>query len=136
MATLKELGISVETRAGGSKLRPLSLSYASASKPTPKPQVLECGDSAASVSVFVGRMPFDVTDSQLARAIAAFRPDTCVISRNKRRKSKGFGFLTFSSMEDARQFVEQAHNAFLFDNQRLPLRAEMCKQPYQPTKDI
>lgn len=83
--------------------------------------------SLSAVSVFVGRLPFELGDDEFSGVLnKAYRPLECCICMNKRKKSKGFGFVRFQTMQDAQYFVEQANRAFIFPGQKLPLRVEIC----------
>lgn len=99
-----------------------SASFDSLSKP-PK-------NSKDEVSVFIGRVPFDVTALDLSAALKErdITPKHCSICLNKRKKSKGFGFVIFWKPEEAIDAVEKLNGKLLFKDQKLPLRVEVCNK--------
>jgi hypothetical protein len=88
----------------------------------------EYKSASGSASVFIGRLPFDLSEREFRTKLDTFGPMDSCICMNKRKKSKGFGFATFATEEQAAEFVEQANNAFLFGKQKLPLRVEICRR--------
>eukprot|EP00475_Leptophrys_vorax_P021576 TRINITY_DN2930_c0_g1_i1.p1 TRINITY_DN2930_c0_g1~~TRINITY_DN2930_c0_g1_i1.p1 ORF type:complete len:246 (-),score=42.66 TRINITY_DN2930_c0_g1_i1:251-880(-) len=84
--------------------------------------------SGSHTSVFIGRLPFDLTEKEFRSQLQSFSPLDSCICMNKRKKSKGFGFVSFETEQQAADFVEHAHDAFLFSKQKLPLRVEICRR--------
>lgn len=85
-------------------------------------------ESEDMTSVFIGRLPFDLSQREFEEALKSFHPIECCICMNKRKKSKGFGFANFESESNARRFVELVNDSFLFPSQKLPLRVEVCRR--------
>jgi RNA recognition motif-containing protein len=106
-----------------------SLSFKSNSSSTSGGDCASASNTAAAagyLSVFIGRLPFDLTEEEFQSKLDPFTPQDCCICMNKRKKSKGFGFATFATEQQASKFVEYANDAYLFKHQKLPLRVEIC----------
>lgn len=70
-------------------------------------------------SVYVGNLFFDVTESDLKKAFDSFGTiGDCRLIRDARGLSKGFGYVTFASTEEATAAVN-AMNQQLFEGRRL-----------------
>lgn len=65
--------------------------------------------------VFVGGLSWDTGDMQLNQAFAAIGPvlEAKVITDRDTGRSRGFGFVTFDSAEDARTAISQMDGSML-----------------------
>ncbi len=65
--------------------------------------------------VFVGGLSWNTEDSQLNQAFAAIGPvrEAKVITDRDTGRSRGFGFVTFDSADDARTAIEQLDGTVL-----------------------
>jgi len=61
------------------------------------------------MKLYVGNLPFSVTDEALKKAFSAFGEveDATVIVDKFSKRSKGFGFVTFSDEESAKKAISE-----------------------------
>ena len=65
-------------------------------------------------TLFVRSIPEDVTDEQLTNFFSNFAPTRhAVVVKDVNKKSRGFGFVSFTSEEDAKQALEQGRKTQL-----------------------
>eukprot|EP00475_Leptophrys_vorax_P003395 TRINITY_DN119_c0_g1_i1.p1 TRINITY_DN119_c0_g1~~TRINITY_DN119_c0_g1_i1.p1 ORF type:complete len:253 (-),score=39.91 TRINITY_DN119_c0_g1_i1:94-852(-) len=121
---------SLSSISSSSDNRSISPVQCGTTSPTTTASVHSTCTTAAVTSVFIGRLPFDLSDDEFHSKLDIFLPQDCCICMNKRKKSKGFGFATFENEQQATKFVEYANNAYLFTHQKLPLRVEICTREH------
>lgn len=65
-----------------------------------------------SKKVFVGNLPFSVTDDKLKELFSSYGEITeAIVIKNKfSGRSKGFGFITFANEEDADKAIAEMHD--------------------------
>jgi len=63
-----------------------------------------------SKEIFVGNLDFEIRDEKLKELFSEFgeiEEANVILDKNDKRKSKGFGFVTFSDAEDAKKAVSE-----------------------------
>lgn len=80
----------------------------SPSRPARKPEAVE----VTSPKVYVGNLSFDATESDLFELFkgAGSVKNAEVVSHKVTEKSKGFGFVTMNSVEEAKRAVDTLHD--------------------------
>mmetsp|Transcript_31895 Transcript_31895/g.36260 ORF Transcript_31895/g.36260 Transcript_31895/m.36260 type:complete len:228 (-) Transcript_31895:702-1385(-) len=70
------------------------------------------GPGNPSKQVFVGNLPYSVTDEQLYNSFKEFGSiDAASIRKNERGLSKGHGIVTFSTVEEAQEAIDRMNGA-------------------------
>ncbi len=77
-------------------------------RPTRKPEAVE----VTSAKLYVGNLSFDATESDLSELFNGVGAVSLaeVVTNNHTTKSKGFGFVTMSSIDEAKRAVEVLHD--------------------------
>lgn len=77
-------------------------------KPTRKPELLE----VSSPKLYVGNLSFDAAESDLTELFMGVGSvqNSEVVSHRETQKSKGFAFVTMSSVEEAKRAVQELHD--------------------------
>lgn len=77
-------------------------------KPARKPELLEVNSS----KLYVGNLSFDATESDLTELFSGVGKvqNSEVVSHRETQKSKGFAFVTLSSIEEAKRAVVELHD--------------------------
>lgn len=60
--------------------------------------------------VFVGNLPWEANDDMLASLFAQYGPIDCSVKTNMTGKSRGFGIVTFKSVEQAERAITETQN--------------------------
>ena len=78
------------------------------SKPSRKPELLE----VTSPKIYVGNLSFDATESDLVELFAGVGQvqNSEVVSHRETQKSKGFAFVTMSTLDEAKRAVVELHD--------------------------
>lgn len=73
-----------------------------------KPELVE----VVSPKVYVGNLSFDAAESDLSELFAGVGSvqNAEIVSHRDTQKSKGFGFVTMASLEEAKRAVEELHD--------------------------
>jgi len=81
---------------------------APAPRPARKPEAVE----VTSPKVYVGNLSFDATESELSELFKGVGGVSLaeVVTHSHTQKSKGFGFVTMSSVEEAKRAVDVLHD--------------------------
>ncbi len=89
-------------------VRPASAQSLAPSRPTRKPEAVE----VTTPKLYVGNLSFDATESDLSQLFAGIGAVRVaeVVSHKDTEKSKGFGFVTMSTIDEAARAVEVLHD--------------------------
>lgn len=66
-------------------------------------------DPEGASSIYVGNLPWQVSDDELEVAFAHFKPYYCRVMKNMSGRSRGFAILKFSSLEDSQNAITSMH---------------------------
>lgn len=85
-----------------------SATSAPAPKPARKPEAIE----VTSPKLYVGNLSFDATESDIATLFKGLGSvqSTEIVSHKVTEKSKGFGFVVMSTIDEAKRAVETLHD--------------------------
>jgi RNA recognition motif-containing protein len=80
----------------------------SAPRPVRKPEAIE----VTSAKLYVGNLSFDAAESDLSELFAGVGSvqSAEIVTHKHNEKSKGFGFVTMSSVEEAKRAVDVLHD--------------------------
>lgn len=94
--------------SGKSEARPAASQPAAPSRPARKAEAVE----VTTPKVYVGNLSFDATESDLSGLFSGVGTvrNSEVVSHKETEKSKGFGFVTMSTTEEAKRAVEVLHD--------------------------
>mmetsp|Transcript_29165 Transcript_29165/g.64757 ORF Transcript_29165/g.64757 Transcript_29165/m.64757 type:complete len:217 (-) Transcript_29165:127-777(-) len=67
---------------------------------------LPVDNGSSTYNVFVGNLPWSVSNDDLMTLFIAFRPQTCQLLTNMYGKSRGFGLLKFEREDDAQHSID------------------------------
>ena len=83
-----------------------------ASTPAPRPARKPEAVEVTSPKVYVGNLSFDATENDLHELFKGIGGVSLaeIVSHNHTQKSKGFGFVTMSSVEEAKRAVDVLHD--------------------------
>lgn len=66
-------------------------------------------DPEGSSSIYVGNLPWQVTEAELKSAFAIYKPYFCSVMKNMSGRSRGFAILKFHREEDSQLAIESMH---------------------------
>lgn len=66
-------------------------------------------DPEGASSIYVGNLPWQVSDEELEAAFVNFKPYYCRVMKNMSGRSRGFAILKFNSLEDSQNAIKQMH---------------------------
>ena len=85
-------------------------------------------DDAEKIKAFVGGLPWSVDDAGLRDAFADFNPDECVVMMDKfNGKSRGFGFVYFTTEKDREDAIEKLHDSEM-EGRRISVRVSLPRE--------
>ncbi|KAG5180815.1 hypothetical protein JKP88DRAFT_270148 [Tribonema minus] len=80
-------------------------------------------ETSGGFAVFVGNLPWSVTDLDLTALFAKFNPFDAHVKTNMTGRSRGFGILRFHSPEEGREAIE-AMNGFEIEGRHIQVRED------------
>ena len=84
-------------------------------------------------TLFVRSIPLDITDEQLTEFFSNFAPTKhAVVVKDTNKRSRGFGFVSFATEEDAQEALTKARKTKLQDHQ---LRVDIAKRRERSKKN-
>ncbi|KAJ2362639.1 hypothetical protein H4S01_004684 [Coemansia sp. RSA 2610] len=112
-----------EAKEGGRKRR------------TKAPAAARTGTPSETVA-YVGNLPFATTDEELSSLFAGFSISSArIVTSKKTNRSKGYGFVTFSSNDDQSKAISKYSDAPLVVSERpLTIKAAMSETPMESTE--
>lgn len=66
-------------------------------------------DPEGSSSIYVGNLPWQVTDEELEVAFSIFKPYYCRVMKNMSGRSRGFAILKFINIEQSQAAIQAMH---------------------------
>lgn len=66
-------------------------------------------DPEGASSIYVGNLPWHVSDQELEAAFAMHKPYYCRVMKNMSGRSRGFAILKFNSLEDSQSAINTMH---------------------------
>jgi len=81
---------------------------AASPRPSRKPENIE----VTTARVYVGNLPYETTESDLLELFngAGLVQNTEIITNKHTQRSKGFGFVQFQTIDEAKRAVEELHD--------------------------
>uniref|UniRef100_A0A3Q0SYJ9 RRM domain-containing protein n=1 Tax=Amphilophus citrinellus TaxID=61819 RepID=A0A3Q0SYJ9_AMPCI len=78
----------------------------------------------AAHTIFVGSLPDSASNERLEEIFSEIGPvKKCFVVRDKGKKCRGFGFVTYSMAEDAQRALKEIKD---YDGQKLSLTVNNC----------
>jgi polyadenylate-binding protein len=62
-------------------------------------------------SVYIGNLPWSVTDQELMELFSSFNPSSCTVLTNMYGRSRGFAIMKFRSEDDAALAIEKMNHS-------------------------
>jgi RNA recognition motif-containing protein len=66
-------------------------------------------DPEGSSSIYVGNLPWQVTDDELNAAFSRFKPYSCRVMKNMSGRSRGFAILKFIDLDHSQAAITAMH---------------------------
>ncbi|KAI8907958.1 hypothetical protein EDD86DRAFT_46558 [Gorgonomyces haynaldii] len=121
-----------ETQKEPKKEKPVEKKPPQEKKPAPKPverkeRKPRDPGSVSETMIFVGNLPFKVTDEDLKQMFAEYSLKSARIVKGKFGRSKGFGFVDFASPADQKKAINDFSEATINERQ-LAVKAAYAEQ--------
>lgn len=89
-------------------------------------------DDTEQIKAFVGGLPWSVDDAGLRDVFAEFNPDKCLVMTDKfSGKSRGFGFVYFTSDADREAAIDKLHDSEM-EGRRISVRVSLPREERAP----